>query len=186
MLRGRAFDVKPVLEEARRLVADAEVGPTTRSITDAAEKRGIPCRRDGTGNRIQLGYGKYLHYVQAATTDKTNVIAVELAQDKEETKIVWRRHGIPVPKGKCVYSLKQANKAADELGRPVVVKPVNGHKGLAVSLEVSTPEEMKVAFEAAKEFSSAILIEEMLDGRDYRVMIVGGRMVAASERLLPT
>ena len=185
VLRDRVFDVKPVLEEAKRLVADAETGPTTRSITEAAERRGIPCRRDGTGNRIQLGYGKYLHYVQAAMTDQTNVIAVELAQDKEETKDRLERHGIPVPKGKCVYTLKQANKAADELGRPVVVKPVNGRKGLAVSLEVSTPQEMKVAFEAAKEFSSAILIEEMLDGRNYRVVVVGGKMVAASERLLP-
>src|SRR4029453_17027181 len=117
--------------------------------------------------------------------DQTNVIAVELAQDKEETKERLERHGIPVPKGKCAYTLRQANKAADELGRPVVVKPVNGRKGLAVSLEVSTPEEMKVAFEAAKEFSSAILIEEMLDGRNYPVMVVGGRTVAASERLLP-
>src|SRR5829696_6682446 len=185
LLRERAFKVQPVLEEAKRLVADAEVGPTTRAITEAAEKRGIPCRRDGSGNRVQLGYGKYLHYVQTAMTDQTNVIAVELAQDKEETKDRLERNGIPVPKGKVVYTIKQANKAADELGRPVVVKPVNGRKGLAVSLEVSTPEEMKVAFEAAKEFSSAILIEEMLNGLNYRVVIVGGRMVAASERLLP-
>ncbi|HJS25276.1 MAG TPA: cyanophycin synthetase [Pyrinomonadaceae bacterium] len=185
LLRERSFKLQPVLEQAKRLVADAEVGPTTRAITAAAEKRGIPCRRDGTGNRIQLGYGKYLHYVQAAMTDQTNVIAVELAQDKEETKDRLERNGIPVPKGKVVYTIKQANKAADELGRPVVVKPVNGRKGLAVSLEVSTPEEMKVAFDAAKEFSSAILIEEMLAGRNYRVVIVGGRMVAASERLLP-
>src|SRR5688500_13245322 len=154
VLRDRVFDVKPVLEKAKRLVADAETGPTTRAITEAAEKRGIPCRRDGTGNRIQLGYGKHLHYVQAAMTDQTNVIAVELAQDKEETKDRLERHGIPVPTGKVVYSLKQANKAADELGRPVVVKPVNGRKGDAVSLEVSTPEEMKVAYEAAKEFTS--------------------------------
>ena len=185
LLRNRSFVVAPVIEEAIRLIADAEVGPTTRAITDAAERRGIPCRRDGTGNRIQLGYGKHLHYVQAAMTDQTNVIAVELAQDKEETKERLERHGIPVPKGRVVYSLKRANKVADELGRPVVVKPVNGRKGDAVTLEVSTPQEMKVAFEAAKQFSSAVLIEETLAGLNYRVVVVGGRMVAASERLLP-
>src|SRR6185436_4604026 len=39
--------------------------------------------------------------------------------------------------------------------------------------------------QGAKEYSSAILIEEMFGGRNYRVVIVGGRMVAASERLLP-
>src|SRR5215216_512259 len=185
LVREKSFQLQPVLEEAKRLVLDADVGPTTRAITQAAEKRRIPCRRDGTGNRIQLGYGKHLRYVQAAMTGQTSAIAVELAQDKDETKERLERNGIPVPKGKVVYTLKEANKAADELGRPVVVKPVNGHQGYAVSLEVETAEEMKVAFQAAKEFSSAVLIEEMFAGGNYRVVIVGGRIVAASERLLP-
>jgi cyanophycin synthetase len=185
VVRGKSFRLQPVLEQAKRLVSDAEVGPTTRSITQAAERRNIPYRRDGTGNRIQLGYGKHLHYVQAAMTDRTSVVGVELAQDKDETKERLERNGIRVPQGKVVYTLKEANKAADEIGRPVVVKPVNGRKGLGVSLEVETSEEMKVAFQAAKEYSSAILIEEMFAGRNYRVVVVGGRMVAASERLLP-
>jgi cyanophycin synthetase len=118
-------------------------------------------------------------------TGQTSAIAVELAQDKDETKERLERNGIPVPKGKVVYTLKEATKAADELGRPVVVKPVNGRQGYGVSLEVETAEEMKVAFQAAKEFSSAVLIEERLTGRNYRVVVVGSRMVAASERLLP-
>ena len=185
LLRERPFQLPPVLEEAKRLISDNETGPTTRAITEAAERRGIPCRRDGAGNRVQLGYGKYLHYVQAAMTDKTNAIAVELAQDKEETKERLDLHGIPVPKGKVVYSFKEALKAADEIGRPVVVKPVSGHQGQGVTLEVSTREEMKTAFDAAREYSPAVVIEETFEGLNYRVMIVGGRMVAASERVLP-
>jgi cyanophycin synthetase len=185
VLRDRAFDLRPLFEEAKRLVVDAEVGPTTRAITDAAERRGIPCRRDGTGNRIQLGYGKYLKYVQAAMTGNTSAIAVELAQDKEETKERLQHHGIPVPEGRVVSTLKEAHKALAEIGKPLAVKPVNGHQGEGVTLDVETREEMKTAFEAAREFSSAVLIEEMYSGRNYRVVIIGGRMVAASERLLP-
>ena len=185
LVHERTFELSPVLEEAKRLISDAEVGPTTRAITEAAKRRNIPCRRDGTGNRIQLGYGKYLHYVQAAMTGNTSVIAVELAQDKEETKERLELHGIPVPRGKVVHSLKEALKAADEIGGPVVVKPVNGHQGRAVTLEVSTRQEMKVAFEAAREYSSAVLIEETYEGRNYRVLIVAGKMIAASERVLP-
>lgn len=85
-VREKSFQLQPVLEQAKELVLDADVGPTTRAITQAAEKRGIPLRRDGTGNRIRLGYGKYLRYVQAAMTSQTSAIAVELAQDKDETK----------------------------------------------------------------------------------------------------
>ena len=115
VLRNKTFNLDPVIEKAKQLVADAETGPTTRSITAAAERRNIPCRRDGTGNRIQLGYGKYLRYVQAAMTDQTSAIAVELAQDKEETKDRLRHNGIPVPEGRVVYTLKEANKAADAI-----------------------------------------------------------------------
>src|SRR5690349_1877430 len=74
LMRRKTFQLQPVLDEAKRLVLDADVGPTTRAITEATERRGIPSRRDGTGNRIQLGYGKYLHYVQAAMTDQTSAI----------------------------------------------------------------------------------------------------------------
>jgi cyanophycin synthetase len=185
LLRDRPFVLSPVLDKAKQMILDAETGPTTRTITEAAKRRDIPCRRDGTGNRIQLGYGKYLHYFQAAITDQSSAIAVELAQDKEETKDRLALHGIPVPNGKLVRSLKEANQAAREIGTPVAVKPLTGRQGVAVSLEVSTPEEMKIAFKAAQQFSSAVLVEEMFAGRNYRVVIVGGRIVAASERLLP-
>ena len=183
LLHKRAFDLAPVLEHARQLVADWEPGPTTRAIIDAAERRGIPWRRDGAGNRVQLGYGKHLRYVQAAMTGNTSAIAVELAQDKDETKERLRRSGIPVPRGIVVHSLDEANEAAETLEKPVVVKPLDGHQGHGVSLEVSTADEMKVAFEGAREFSSAVLIEGMFPGRNYRVVVVGGKMVAASERL---
>ena len=186
LFHNKPFDLAPVLEHAKQLVADWEPGPTTRAIMDAAERRGIPCRRDGTGNRVQLGYGKYLRYVQAAMTDNTKAIAVELAQDKDETNERLRRHGIPVPNGIVVRSLEEANKAVETLTKPVVVKPLTGHQGHGVSLEVSTDEEMKVAFEAAREFSSTLLVEEMFPGRNYRVVMIAGKMVAASERLPST
>jgi cyanophycin synthetase len=186
MLVNRAFDLKPIVAHAKQLVADWEPGPTTRAIMDAAEKRGIPFMRDGTGSRLQLGYGKYLRYVQAAMTDDTRAIAVELAQDKDETKERLQRNGIPVPFGHVVYSLEEANKALDDLQTPVAVKPLTGHQGHGVSLDVSTPEEMSVAFEAAREFSSTVLVEEMFSGRNYRVVVVAGKVVAASERLPST
>lgn len=185
VLENRPFDLKPVLQHAKQLVADWEPGPTTRAIMDAAEKRGIPVRPDGTGSRLQLGYGKHLRYVQAAMTDHTNAIAVELAQDKDETKERLQRNGIPVPIGKLVRSLEEANEAAEALTKPIAVKPLTGHQGYGVSLEVSTPEEMRVAFETAREFSPTVLVEEMFPGRNYRVVVIGGKMVAASERLPP-
>jgi len=120
VIECREFDLKSILAHARQLVADWEPGSTTRAIMDAAEKRGIPYTRDGAGSRLQLGYGKHLRYVQAAMTDKTNAIAVELAQDKDETIQRLRRHGIPVPVGEVVRSLEEANQAPAAAGRALV------------------------------------------------------------------
>ena len=86
LVRKKTFTLEPVLEEAKRLVLDADVGPTTRSITKAAEKRGIPCRRDGTGNRIQLGYGKHLRYVQAAMTSQQARLRSSLRRTKTKPR----------------------------------------------------------------------------------------------------
>ena len=185
LLRDSPFHVVPVVEKAKQIVSDSETVPTTRAITEAADKRDIPWRRDSTGNRIQLGWGKYLHYVQAAMTDQTNVIAVELAQNKDETNDRLRRYGIPVPNGKVARKLLEAMRVAEEIGWPVAVKPLTGRQGHGVTLDVSTRDEMRVAFKTAREYSSAVLVEEMFSGRNYRVLIVGGKMVAASERLLP-
>ncbi|HKY26904.1 MAG TPA: cyanophycin synthetase [Pyrinomonadaceae bacterium] len=181
IVQEEPFSLSTVIEEAKHIAATTEVGPTTRSIIEAAERRGIP-RWEGTGSVAQLGYGKHLRYIQAAMTDRTSAIAVELAQDKEKTKNRLRENGIPVPEGQVVHSLKEANQAAKNMRTPVVVKPVDGHQGKGVSLEVSTEEEMEVAFEAARKFSSAVLVEEMFSGRNYRVLVIDGRMVAASER----
>ena len=182
LLRDEPFLLSPVIEKAKQLVAATEPGPSTRAIMEAAERRGIPCRWEGNGSVVQLGFGKYLRYIQAAMTDQTSAIAVELAQDKEKTKNRLRQNGIPVPEGQVVYSLMEANRAMKKLEKPVVVKPVSGQQGHGVSLEVSTREDMRIAFKAARQFSSAVLIEEMFPGRNYRVLVVGGKVVAASER----
>ncbi|HET6893539.1 MAG TPA: cyanophycin synthetase [Pyrinomonadaceae bacterium] len=182
LVREEPFLLPPVIEKAKQLVAIHEAGPSTRAIIEAAERRGIPSRREGNGSVVQLGYGRHLRYVQAAVTDQTSAIAVELAQDKEQTKNRLRQNSIPVPDGQVVYSLKEANQVLKKMKKPVVVKPVSGHQGHGVSLEVSTRDDMKIAFKAARQFSSAILIEEMFPGRNYRVLVVGGKVVAASER----
>jgi cyanophycin synthetase len=112
-----------------------------------------------------------------------SAIGMEAASDKDLTKSLLDRASIPVPRGRIVYSADEAVAAMEEVGAPVVVKPLDGRQGKGVSLNLSTPEEVMYAFEVASEFSRAVLVEEQLEGRNYRVLVVGGRVVAASERV---
>jgi cyanophycin synthetase len=183
LIKGEEFPLEERVEEARRVAADFELGPSTRSIVDAATKRGIPWFRVGQDSFVQLGYGKHRRFIQAAMCEQTSAIAVETAGDKEFTKLLLRQVSIPVPRGEVVETEEDAIDALDNIGVPVVVKPLDGRQGKGVSLYISTPEQMKQAFHVAREYSEKVLIEELFVGKNYRVLVVGHRMIAASERM---
>jgi cyanophycin synthetase len=182
LIKGEEFSLEEKITAAREIISDSELGPSTRSIVDAAVRRGIPWLRIGDDSFVQLGYGKNRHFIQAAMCDQTSAVAVETAGDKEFTKVLLRQVSIPVPRGKVVRTEEDAVDALDHIGVPVVVKPLDGRQGMGVSLNISTPEQMKQAFAVSREYSEKVLIEELFVGENYRVLVVGGRMVAASER----
>src|SRR5215218_6562288 len=183
VIRGEEFPLQEVIKEAREIAADTELGPSTRAIVDAAVSRGIPWARENDQSLVRLGYGKHLRLIQAAMTDGTSAIGVEVAGDKDLTKARLAKASIPVPAGEIVRTEEAAVAALSSIGGAVVVKPLDGRQGKGVSLNLSTPEEVASAFRIAQEFSSSVLVEEMYEGRNYRVLVVGYRMAAASERI---
>jgi cyanophycin synthetase len=185
LLAGGAFAVGETIEAARRIAAETELGPSTRAIVEAAARRNIPWRRLGTDSLVQLGWGVKRKFIQAATSELTSAVAVEIAGDKDFTKQLLEQAGIPVPSGVVVQTEEEAAAAGDSLSGPVVVKPLDGRQGKGVSLGLLTEAEVRAAFRVAAGYSSLVLVEEMYRGRNYRVLVVGGRVVAASERTPP-
>jgi cyanophycin synthetase len=183
LVAGDPFPLEDKIKEAKRIVAQTELGPSTRAIVDAATWRGIPWFRIGADSSlVQLGYGKNRRHIQAAVCDRTRAIAMEVAGDKELTKTLLEQVSIPVPRGILTKTWDEAVDALGRIGPPVVVKPLDGRQGKGVSLNLTTPEEVAHAFHLAREFSEHVLVEELFEGRNYRVLVVGGRVAAASER----
>jgi cyanophycin synthetase len=139
------------------------------AIVEAAERRGIPWRRENINSLIQLGYGRNLRHVQAAITDGTSVIGIDLAKDKDLTKRRLRDFSIPVPDGEIVRTSRKPFVSSNTSARPVVVKPLDGRQGKGVSLNLKTPEEVIEAFRIAGEYSAKVLVEELFEGKNYRV-----------------
>jgi cyanophycin synthetase len=185
ILRGEPYDLAPRLEQARQVVAQFELGPSTRAIVDAAVRRGIPYTRVNEDSLVRLGMGVHQRYVEATITDRTRTIAVDLAGNKHLTKQQLAKAAIPVPRGCVVDSRQQAVACLTQLGGKVVVKPLDGNQGRGVSLNLFTEDQVAEAFDVAHEISSKVIIEELLQGRDYRIVVVDGRMVAAAERVPP-
>jgi cyanophycin synthetase len=184
-LNDTGFELDAALNRLRELDEDIRLGPSTGSIVDAALARGIPYRRLTQGSLVQFGWGSKQRRIQAAEIDATSAIAESIAQDKELTKKLLFAAGVPVPHGRPVNDAGDAWAAALEIGLPVVVKPRDGNQGKGVSVNVNTQEEVMQAYDNARSFREEILVERFLPGNDYRLLVVGERLVAAARREPP-
>lgn len=181
--RDLAFPLADRLNEAGERLAEGEWGPSTAALVRAARERGIPVRRIGSGSLVQLGTGCHRKLLQATLTERASAIATDIASDKELTKQILRSAGIPVPAGGVAQTAEEARRLFARLNPPVVVKPLDGCQGIGVSLHVRWQEELDEAFFRAKRHARAVVVEEQAEGRQYRLLVVGGRLVAAAQRL---
>ncbi|HEY9103087.1 cyanophycin synthetase [Chitinimonas sp.] len=181
-LSDTPFDLAAALKALHDLDEDERLGPSTGSIVDAAVARGIPFRRLTTGSLVQFGWGSKQRRIQAAEIDSTSAIAESIAQDKELTKKLLFAAGVPVPHGRPVKDADDAWAAAMEIGLPVVVKPQDGNQGKGVTVNITSREHLEIAFKAASEFRDDVMVERYLPGHDFRLLVVGDKLVAAARR----
>ena len=169
-----------------RLIRGAEkraFGPSTASLVRAAEARDIPWVRLSEGSLVQFGHGHRQRRIQATVTSETRHIAVEIASDKELTNRILGDLGLPVPKQDQVYEAEDAVEAAERLGYPVVVKPLDANHGRGVSIGLQRAEEVRTAFAVAAEHSDCVLVETFIEGLDHRMLVVNGELVAVAKRV---
>ena len=176
------IDLKPRLDAIRAVAEDNMLGPSTQALVDAAKRRGIPWIRLNAASLVQLGHGRYAKRIQAAETSFTANIGVEVASDKELTKQLLGRVGVPVPAGRVVREDDDAWEAAEAIGLPVVVKPKDGNQGKAVSVNLTSREQVETAVRLALEVDHRVIIERYYPGNDYRLLVVNGKLVAAALR----
>jgi cyanophycin synthetase len=185
LFNNKEFNLRNAVAEIRKIIMETRLGPSAEAILQAAKKRNIPVRRIGGESLIQMGWGKHRRRVQTAVSNMTNLIAVDLVQDKFLTKQMLKENGIPVPEGFVVTEESDLEKIPSEFNGPFALKPLDGHHGNGVTLHLKSKQELLRAFHASRIFSSKALLEEMCPGKDYRVLVVNGRFVAAAERKPP-
>jgi len=177
------FDFPAELERFIRRAQRRAFGPSTASLVQAAEARDIPWIRLNERSLVQLGHGKYQRRIQATVTSETRHTAVEIASDKRLTNQILEDLGLPVPRQRIVDDEEEAVEAAERLGYPVVVKPLDGNHGRGVSINLTDAEQVRTAYEKAYERSSYVIVESFQTGHDYRILVVNGKVVAVAERV---
>ncbi|HEY0418876.1 MAG TPA: acetate--CoA ligase family protein, partial [Acetobacteraceae bacterium] len=177
------FDFDLALRDLQRLARRSALGPSTRSLVDEARRRDIPVIRMDDFSLIQLGHGRHAKRIRASITGVTSYLAVEAAGDKDLTKTMLSAAGLPVPKGEVVRSAEAAVEAAEELGYPVVTKPLDGNQGRGVGIGLRTPEQVRWGYEHAAPYSRRVVVEQHYEGSDHRILVVAGQVVAAARRV---
>ena len=185
LVQPDGLDFEAELDQFLRMSERAAFGPSTNAILEEAISRDIPFIRLNTGSLVQLGQGVYAQRIRATMTSRTGALAVEIAGDKDLTGKLLGSAGLPVPKQDVVRTEDGAVQAAHDIGFPVVLKPLDGNHGRGVGLNLRSEEEVREAFVRAKEQSRGgyVVVESFIQGKDYRCLIVGGRMVAIAERV---
>jgi cyanophycin synthetase len=182
-VHDRPFDRAAEITALRTLARRTCLGPGTRAIVRAAEARGIPARRLAPlGGLVQLGQGVRQRRIRTAETDRTGAIAQGIAQDKGLTNDLLRLVGVPVPEGRPVEDADDAWEAAREIDGPVVVRPRDGDRGHAAFTGLSGREPVQAAFRAVAVEGRGVLVERFTPGAEHRLLVVGGRVVAAARR----
>lgn len=182
LIDGKPYDLKEDIQEMRELREAERLGPSTGSIIEEAESRGIPWIRLNKYSLCQLGHGANQKRIQATVTSETSSIGVEIACDKEDTKYLLEQAEVPVPKGEIIRRESSLEEACRYVSYPLVVKPVGGNHGRGITVNIQNYEDARVAFEAAKQVSSAVIIEKYIVGEDYRLLVINNKLVAAAKR----
>ena len=179
---GEDWDWEEARDDFIRYAQKRALGPSTASLVRAAEERNIPWLRVNQQSLVQFGHGKYQQRIQATVTGKTPHIAVELASDKEETNKILATLGLPVPRQVLVTSQTDALKAVQRLDSAVVLKPYNGNHGRGITINIRGDDEVREAFNAAREHSRSVIVETFQEGDDHRLLVVNGELIAATRR----
>ncbi|GAB4209324.1 MAG: cyanophycin synthetase [Coleofasciculaceae cyanobacterium] len=172
------------LKDLRDLCRDAALGPSTETIIKEAEARDIPWMQLSARAMIQLGYGVHHKRIQATLSDYSGILGVELACDKEGTKQILRDAGVPVPHGTVINYLDELESAIEEVGGyPIVIKPLDGNHGRGITIDIKDWNEAEKAYDVAREISRGVIVERYYRGRDHRVLVINGKVVAVAERV---
>jgi cyanophycin synthetase len=188
-LAHQPVDIARELEQLMELADCYRLGPSAATIVAAAQERGIPAiRLQRRGHLVQLGWGVHQKHIEVTETLNTSAIAVRRCKKKPVTNALLRTLGIPVPVGRAVQSAEEAWQVAMEIGLPVVTKPEAGKMGKGVSAGLKAEEQVRAGYDVAAsyilrgKFRGNVLVERHIEGNEYRLLVVNGSLVAASQR----
>jgi GNAT-family acetyltransferase (TIGR03103 family) len=160
----------------------AQLNPYARIIADEAIMRGIAVQvLDAEGGYLQLTHGGTSVVTRESLSELTNAIAMSRCDDKRVARKVVADVGIRVPQGMTATSTAEDHEFLEKVGS-VVVKPARGEQGAGITVGVTKPDDLDRAIAFAAQHCPDVLLEERCEGEDLRIVVIGGKVIAAALR----
>ena len=176
------YDLADDIQKMREIREDTRLGPSTGCIVEEAAKRNIPFIRLNKQSLVQLGYGVHQKRIRATIASTTSNIAVDIACDKEETKLLLEAAEIPVPRGTVIRTEEGLKDAIAKYNYPLVIKPIDGNHGKGNTTNITTWEQAVKALEAAKVYGRNMIVEKFITGYDFRCLVINYKFICAALR----
>ena len=128
-----------------------------------------------TKNGITLNYNKNFN-----SNMKSNI-----ANNKEHMVLKLKNNSVPVA-GNYIWKddlgFEENIISAEKIGYPLVVKPIIGEKGYHVTVGIKNINDLK---SAVQKINGRVLIENQLEGEEYRVLVYNNKVIAITKRIKP-
>lgn len=161
---------------------------STQLLLKEADNMGIEWTiLDRPANFIKLKKGSHIEYVkEASKTRLDSYMTFLIMENKIVSKLLLSEAGLTVPKGFNFYKKEDAYKSFD-LFQDIkkVIKPVTTNFGLGIEISPAyeSKEEFMERINRAFQYSESIIIEEFIEGKEYRFLVLGDKTVAVCNRV---
>lgn len=177
-IEARAPDLGAV-RRTRRDQGPSRIGPGVLELCRLADMVFIGLHgQDGEDGRVQA-----LLDLLGVPYTGSGYLGSGMAMDKAVAKGVMRAAGIPTPDWRLLdYTGEGAERLAEELPMPCVIKTTTGGSSLGVFL----PEDraaLRAALEEVRRFGGQVMWEQRISGRELTVAVLGDRALPPIEIL---
>jgi cyanophycin synthetase len=157
------------------------LGAVTLRFVDAAVRRHMPF--DVQPSFVQIGWGANAERFDWAATGRTSWMAMGIARNKYTSIETMAEANLPTPWTWIARDADEAQRAADAIGWPVVVKPFDLDGGVGVTVCIRDADGLRRAFEQAERLTPGrVLVQQQIPGDDHRLLVARGEVLQVALR----
>ena len=133
---------------------------------------------------MQITDGKKFLLTLGATTSQTSYLGMKIAVNKVATNILLKKSGLPTTQQIDIHSENDLAIALARFGK-IIIKPANSRAGKGVFSNIRSFRKAQAIYKNLKKRYSIIVAEKIIEGNEYRALVINGRVFAVAQYVPP-